>query len=33
VPVVAVSETLPPGLSYQRWQLASVRALGAALSR
>jgi zinc/manganese transport system substrate-binding protein len=33
IPVVAVSETLPPGESFQRWQLAQARALGRALSR
>ena len=32
VPVVAVTETLPPNRSFQQWQLAQVRALGAALS-
>jgi zinc/manganese transport system substrate-binding protein len=33
VPVVGVSETLPRGLTVQRWQLAEARALGAALRR
>jgi len=33
VPVVAVTETLPPGRSFQQWQLAQARALEAALAR
>lgn len=33
VSVVGVSETLPPGLAYQRWQLDQIRALEAALDR
>jgi zinc/manganese transport system substrate-binding protein len=33
IPVVAVRETLPPGLSFQQWQLAEARALADALSR
>ncbi|HUZ83488.1 MAG TPA: zinc ABC transporter substrate-binding protein [Gaiellales bacterium] len=33
VPVVAVTETLPPGLSFQTWQLRQVRALEQALGR
>jgi zinc/manganese transport system substrate-binding protein len=33
IPVVAVSETLPPHLSFQRWQLGQARALAAALAR
>ena len=33
VPVVAVSETLPAGRSFQQWQLAQARALEAALAR
>jgi zinc/manganese transport system substrate-binding protein len=33
VPVVGVSETLPPGLDFQQWQLGQVRALRAALAR
>jgi zinc/manganese transport system substrate-binding protein len=32
VPVVAVSETLPPGLTFQQWQLAQARALERALA-
>jgi zinc/manganese transport system substrate-binding protein len=31
VPVVAVTETLPPGLSFQSWQLLQTRALARAL--
>jgi zinc/manganese transport system substrate-binding protein len=31
IPVVAVTETLPPGFTYQSWQLREVRALAAAL--
>jgi zinc/manganese transport system substrate-binding protein len=33
IPVVAVRETLPPGLSFQRWQLLQARALADALAR
>ena len=33
IPIVPVSETLPPGLTFQRWQLAQARALAAALGR
>ena len=33
IPVVAVRETLPSGLNFQRWQLAEARALGNALAR
>jgi zinc/manganese transport system substrate-binding protein len=33
VPVVGVSETLPPGLDFQQWQLGQVRALRVALAR
>lgn len=33
IAVVPVSETLPPHLSFQRWQLAQARALEAALAR
>jgi zinc/manganese transport system substrate-binding protein len=33
VPVVGVSETLPPHVTFQAWQLAQVEALDAALSR
>lgn len=33
IPVVAVTETLPPHLSFQQWQLAQARALYQALAR
>jgi zinc/manganese transport system substrate-binding protein len=33
IPVVPVSETLPPHLSFQRWQLDQARALAAALAK
>jgi zinc/manganese transport system substrate-binding protein len=33
IPVVPVRETLPPGLSFQEWQLAQARALAKALSK
>jgi zinc/manganese transport system substrate-binding protein len=33
IPVVAVRETLPPGHSFQQWQLDQARALTAALAR
>ena len=32
IPVVPVSETLPPGLSFQQWQLEQARALAVALA-
>ena len=32
VPVVGVTETLPPGQTFQSWQLGQVRALAAALA-
>jgi zinc/manganese transport system substrate-binding protein len=32
-PVIGVSETIPPGLTFQQWQLRQVRALAQALSR
>jgi zinc/manganese transport system substrate-binding protein len=32
IPVVPVSETLPPGLTFQQWQLDQARALAAALA-
>jgi len=32
IPVVAVTETLPPGTTFQRWQLAQARALERALA-
>jgi len=31
IPVVGVTETLPPGATYQSWQLGQIRALGKAL--
>lgn len=31
IPVVPVSETLPPGMSFQSWQLGQIRGLAAAL--
>jgi zinc/manganese transport system substrate-binding protein len=31
IPVIPVTETLPPGLSFQQWQLGQVRALAKAL--
>jgi zinc/manganese transport system substrate-binding protein len=31
VPVVGVTETLPPGMSYQQWQLSQIKALERAL--
>ena len=31
IPVVPVTETLPRGLSFQRWQLEQVQALAKAL--
>jgi zinc/manganese transport system substrate-binding protein len=33
IPVVAVTETLPAGQSYQSWQLAQARLLARALDR
>ena len=33
IPVVPVTETLPPGLSFQQWQLDQARRLAAALAR
>jgi zinc/manganese transport system substrate-binding protein len=33
IPVVPVSETLPPHLTFQQWQLSQARALAAALAR
>ena len=33
VPVVPVTETLPPHLTFQQWQLAQARALAAALAK
>lgn len=33
IPVVGVSETLPPHLNYQQWQLQQARALATALAR
>jgi zinc/manganese transport system substrate-binding protein len=33
VPVVGVTETLPPGATFQGWQLAQAKALQAALAR
>jgi zinc/manganese transport system substrate-binding protein len=33
IPVVAMRETLPPGGTFQQWQLAQARALAAALAR
>jgi zinc/manganese transport system substrate-binding protein len=33
IPVVAVRETVPPGQTFQQWQLAQARALAAALAR
>ena len=33
IPVVPVRETLPAGLTFQRWQLAQARALAGALAR
>jgi zinc/manganese transport system substrate-binding protein len=33
IPVVAVTETLPAGLTFQQWQLGQARALAAALAR
>jgi zinc/manganese transport system substrate-binding protein len=33
IPVVPVTETLPPGLTFQQWQLGQARALAAALGK
>ena len=33
IPVVAVTETLPPHLSFQQWQLAQAQALYRALRK
>jgi zinc/manganese transport system substrate-binding protein len=33
IPVVGVTETLPPNLTFQQWQLAQVRSLQRALAR
>jgi zinc/manganese transport system substrate-binding protein len=33
IPVVPVTETLPPGLTFQQWQLRQARALAAALGK
>jgi zinc/manganese transport system substrate-binding protein len=33
IPVVPVTETLPPGLTFQQWQLRQARALAAALAK
>jgi zinc/manganese transport system substrate-binding protein len=33
IPVVAVTETLPPHLTFQQWQLGQARALAAALAQ
>jgi zinc/manganese transport system substrate-binding protein len=33
IPVVGMRETLPPGRTFQQWQLAQARALAAALAR
>lgn len=33
IPIVAVTETLPPRLTFQAWQLAQARALVSALAR
>jgi zinc/manganese transport system substrate-binding protein len=33
IPVVPVTETLPPGLTFQQWQLRQARALAAALTK
>ena len=32
IPVVGVSETLPPHLTFQQWQLRQTKALAAALA-
>ncbi len=33
VPVIAVTETLPPRLTFQQWQLGQARRLAGALAR
>ena len=33
IPVVGVTETLPPKLTFQQWQLGQARQLAAALAR
>jgi zinc/manganese transport system substrate-binding protein len=33
IPVVPVTETLPPHLTFQQWQLAQARALSTALAK
>jgi zinc/manganese transport system substrate-binding protein len=33
IPVVGVTETLPPGQTFQQWQLGQAKALYAALAR
>jgi zinc/manganese transport system substrate-binding protein len=33
IPVVPVTETLPPGLTFQQWQLRQARAIAAALAK
>jgi zinc/manganese transport system substrate-binding protein len=33
IPVVPVTETLPPGFTFQQWQLAQARTLAAALAK
>jgi zinc/manganese transport system substrate-binding protein len=33
IPIVGVSETLPPGRSFQQWQLSQAKALQRALAR
>ena len=33
IPVVPVTETLPPGATFQTWQLGQIRAIAAALDR
>jgi zinc/manganese transport system substrate-binding protein len=33
IPVVPVAETLPPGLTFQQWQLRQARAIAAALAK
>ena len=33
IPVVPVTETLPPGLTFQQWQLRQARAIASALAK
>jgi zinc/manganese transport system substrate-binding protein len=33
IPVIGVTETLPPKLTFQQWQLGQARELAAALAR